>query len=221
MPTIMRNGHSGTIIQNGIAYGGKYDGSAELNSMKDMYDSLVMRTVTDINYGGVDYIGSYAFQLCNNLMNVSFPNVTNIGGGAFQQCNNLMNVSFPNVTNIGGGAFQLCNNLMNVSFPNVTNIGGYAFQLCNNLEVMEIVSKTNFKEQVFNSSTNFSTLVLSNNNLSTIFSNTFYGCPFNNGTATLYVPNALINDYLSAPNWSTILAYPNVNIMPIEGSIYE
>ena len=177
MPTIMRNGHSGTIIQNGIAYGGKYDGSAELNAMKDMYDSLVMRTVTDIDYVGVDYIG--------------------------------------------GSAFYRCNNLANVSFPNVTNIGGYAFYRCNNLEVMEIGSKTNFKEQVFNSSTNFSTLILSNDNLSTILSNTFNNCPFNNGTATLYVPNALINDYLSAPNWSTILAYPNVNIMPIEGSIYE
>ena len=77
-------------------------------------------------------------------------------------------------------------------------------------------------QQAFANSPNFNTLVLSSNaRICNIYVDTFAGTQFNNGNANLYVPNALIENYLAAPNWSTILSYPNVNILPIEGSPYE
>ena len=53
--------------------------------------------------------------------------------------------------------------------------------------------------------------------------NTFLGTPFASGGTggILYVPQALISDYQSETNWSTILSYENNQILPIEGSIYE
>lgn len=51
----------------------------------------------------------------------------------------------------------------------------------------------------------------------------FASTPFANGQSggTLYVPSALIDNYQAATGWSTILGYPNNQILPIEGSIYE
>lgn len=53
--------------------------------------------------------------------------------------------------------------------------------------------------------------------------NAFSNTPFASGKAggTLYVPSALISNYQSATNWSTILGYANNSIQPIEGSVYE
>ena len=96
-------------------------------------DELVTDLVIPDN---VTKIGSFAFQYCSNLSNVTIGNgVTSIGGAAFQYCDNLTSVTIPDgVTIIGAYAFQSCNSLTSVTIGNgVTIIGAYAFQYCSNL----------------------------------------------------------------------------------------
>jgi hypothetical protein len=63
--------------------------------------------------GTVTNIGSYAFQLCANLTNVTISDsVTSIENGAFTACGRLASITIPsNVTSIGNGAFSECQSL--------------------------------------------------------------------------------------------------------------
>ncbi len=62
---------------------------------------------------GLLTIGSYSFENCINLKNVTIPDgVTSIGVWAFGECTNLANVIIPrSVTSIEEGAFDICNDL--------------------------------------------------------------------------------------------------------------
>jgi len=76
----------------------------------------------------------------------------------------------------------------------------------------------------FSNDSNLTVLILRKSTVAALNNiNGFANTPFASGKAggTLYVPQALIESYQNATNWSTILAYPNNQILPIEGSIYE
>mgnify|MGYP004458014427 FL=1 len=110
---------------------------------------------------GVESIGNYAFEGCENLINITIPDsVTSIGLCAFEYCSSLTNITIPNgvtsilgafeccssltnitipngVTSIGYGAFSMCTSLTNITIPNsVTSIGDYTFDKCDSLSVL-------------------------------------------------------------------------------------
>ena len=139
---------------------------------------LIDKSVDSFEDNMVTSIGNNAFDGCSQLTDVSFPAVTSIGSYAFNSCSQLTNVSFPAVTSIGIGAFYGCSQLTDISFPAVTSIGGNAFGSCSRLTKI-ILENT---EQV-------ATLA----STSTIPSNTI-----------IYVPDALVDSYKAATNWSTL-----------------
>ena len=93
-----------------------------------------------VSYNGVAYpvtaIGSYAFNGCQQLTEVTIPNsVISIGQDAFNGCQSLTSMIIPNsVTIIGDYAFDGCSGLTSVSIGNsVTTIGPTAFNHCGGL----------------------------------------------------------------------------------------
>ena len=81
----------------------------------------------------VTVIGDYAFQACDNLVEVVIPEgVTSINEGAFAMCLYLTSVTIPESVNlIGDLAFCFCAALEDVVIPNgVKIIGSYAFEEC-------------------------------------------------------------------------------------------
>lgn len=79
------------------------------------YKSYVTSVI--INYG-VTTIGTYAFQQCTSIKNVTIPNsVTVLGHGAFKNCSSLIHVTIPEsverLTN-GGTTFQHCTSMQSV-----------------------------------------------------------------------------------------------------------
>ena len=164
--------------------------------------ALVERTITEFNDDSLNAIGIYAFYDCSALTSVDFPSVTSIGTYAFYNCSKLTSVDFPALTSIGTYAFFYCSELTSVDFPALTSIGSYAFHYCSKL----------------------TTIILRSQTLCTL-SNTsaFTGSPFaSNGTGgTVYVPQALIEQYQTATNWSTLYASGKCNFVAIEGSEYD
>ncbi len=78
-------------------------------------------------------IGSFAFNGCYSLTNITIPNsITNIGTYAFDNCHSLTNITIPaSVTSIGTFAFANCFNLTSFIFPNsITNINSAVFYGC-------------------------------------------------------------------------------------------
>ena len=86
----------------------------------------------------VTYIGSYAFESCSGLTEITIPDsVTGIGDGAFYYCSGLESVTIGNgVKGIGERAFADCDGLTEITIPDsVTSIGGWAFADCRGLTI--------------------------------------------------------------------------------------
>jgi hypothetical protein len=85
---------------------------------------------SEINGLPVTELGTYAFNNCLQLANVTIPStLKTIGNQSFADCRGLTNVTIPaGVENIDQGAFYFCSSLTNVTIPGtVTNIGDSAF----------------------------------------------------------------------------------------------
>ena len=77
---------------------------------------------------------------------------------------------------------------------------------------------------VFGYCKNLTTLVLKSETVCTLSNiNAFNNTPFASGKTggTVYVPQALIESYQTATNWSTLYAAGTCNFVAIEGSEYE
>ena len=91
--------------------------------------------------GSVTSIGSDAFRLCSDLMEIVIPVcVTSIGSSAFHGCYNLKEITIPEgVTSINSGVFSYCTRLTKIKIPaGVTSIGSYAFRGCSGLTEVTI-----------------------------------------------------------------------------------
>ena len=81
---------------------------------------------------GTKWIGSGAFDSCDNLTSMDIPNgVISIGAEAFYSCDSLTSVTIPStITSIGNDAFHWCDNLTNATIYAIThpNIGWGVFE---------------------------------------------------------------------------------------------
>lgn len=125
-----------------------------------------------------------------------------IGHSAFAYCSALTSVDLPSVTSIGAMAFNTCSSLTIVKLSDVTSIGANAFAWCSALTTIIARSAT--------------VIPLSSTSVLT-------QTPFASGKSggTVYVPQALIESYQTATNWSTLYAAGTCNFVAIEGSEYE
>lgn len=86
---------------------------------------------------------------------------------------------FPVATLIGSNAFQSCSSLTTADFPAVTSIGGSAFYACS--ELIKLILRNTETVATLDSTNAF----------------------FLASNCIIYVPDALVNDYKEATNWST------------------
>ena len=157
----------------------------------DAEDGIVTRTITTYTNNRVQSIGGSALYGCSALTSVDFPAATTIGSSAFNNCPKLTSVNLPIATTIGNSAFSNCSALTSVDFPAATTIGSSAFSYCPKLTSV-VLRKTD------------TICTLSG---TSAFNNT----PIKSGTGYIYVPDALVDQYKAATNWSTYAA----NIKPL------
>ena len=167
-------------------------------------------TLESINLSNnITSIPDYAFYYCGKLALTNLPsNITSIGTSAFQNCTNLALTELPsNITSIGTSTFQNCSNLALTSLPEgITKLNSTVFYSCKNL--FEITCNGLIAEignQAFDNCSNLAKFVLPNITKVPTLQQTsaFNNTPIKNGTGYIYVPDALVDSFKSATNWST------------------
>lgn len=78
---------------------------------KALADSIIDRSITELNCNITTTIRQYAFRACAALEKVSFPSVTSIALGAFWQCTALTRAEFESTVAFANNAFYGCTNL--------------------------------------------------------------------------------------------------------------
>lgn len=178
----------------------------------------------NVTFRSLTNVGSASFRNCTGLISAALLVVGALSTNLFYGCANLETVNAPVATSIGAqGTFYNCAKLSSLNAPKVETIWITSFYNCKLLHEMVFDGAPTLQKNAYYQS-GIERLVFRGDTLATLenvaaFSNT----PFaSNGTGgTLYVPQNLISQYEQATNWSVILAYPNNQILPIEGSPHE
>ena len=159
-----------------------------------------VRTITEINHPGIEYIEDGAFTQINTLVSVNLPNCRKFTDividdefnlsllpgryGRFSSCQALTNVNLPVLEEIMPGDFYNCTSLTKLSFPCVRVIAQSAFVECTSLEALILSNATVVRIDPYN-----------------IFTDT----PIENGAGYVYVPRALLASYQTNADWLAVL----------------
>lgn len=120
-------------------------------------------------------LASYYPSTKTSLKKYQNKYATEVGVGAFSNCSALTSVDIPNATSVDTYAFSSCSALRTIDLPNATSIGAGAFTNCYMTEIF-LRSKTMC---------------------------TCTGNPNIASSATIYVPESLIDSYKTATYWSS------------------
>ena len=198
--------------------GGSADHSAE--------DGLITRTVTEYFNDRVTNIGAHAFYYNTIIEKVSFPNVTEVGGNVFNGCTALKNIEFPKLEKAtAGNVFKACSALEEARFPAYGYEGMPSFNGCTKLSLVEVGNLGSISNGTFNACSALKTLIIRKTDKVALLVNVgaFSNTPFasDGSGGSVYVPQALVESYKTATNWSTLYTAGTCNFVAIEGSIYE
>lgn len=134
-------------------------------------------------------------------------------------------IKLPNVTSAGAWAFQMNSRVEEVYLPSATSTGAGTYNIANNLRIADLGSTLGIGSMVFNGASTLNTVILRRTgdiaslNATSAFSGTPYAQDGTGGK--IYVPEALIEKYKTATNWSVLYGYGKCEFVAIEGSEYE
>lgn len=170
------------------------------------------------------YIGGGSFLNCASLKEVVFPqSLATIGNDAFRGCQIEGVLNLPNLITIGNGAFMY-NNLSRIeNLGQITSIGGTndyntfgVFWNNKRLEFVKIpASVTSIGAYALRACDVLETLVCEPTTPPSLGANAFAGSKIASGEGVIYVPDASVDAYKEATNWSAFAA----RIYPL--SVYE
>lgn len=144
---------------------------------------------------------------------------------AFYTINGLKVVKFPVARTVGTYAFANNTDLEQAHFPVATTVGGNVFNGCSALQIADIGFITPLNPRTFYNASALCTVILRRTvgvaSLSSIA--VFAGTPFAEGGTggKVYVPEALVESYKTATNWSVLYGYGTCDFVALEGSEYE
>ena len=156
-------------------------------------------------------IGSYAFQSCYSLSQVSLPICSYIWGNVFEKCSSLSQVNLPMCSYIGTGALGHCKSLSQVSIPVCSYIGVTAFAYCISLSQLSLPVCSIIRDYAFIGCSSLNMITIRYSGVCSLGLNTFESTKITSSTGSIYVPASLVDAYKSAENWSV---YSNI-IYPI------
>lgn len=158
------------------------------------------KALARIDISGAETIGQNAFNGCSALTNVgNLVKVVSIGATAFRETGINSDVSIPSCTTISAAAFRGCAAMTGIYAPASTFLGNYCFAYCTALKFAEFGELTTIENAALDECTSLERIIirattppaLSNINA---FKNT-NNCP-------IYVPDASVEAYKTATNWS-------------------
>ena len=156
-------------------------------------------------------IGSYAFQSCYSLSQVSLPMCSYIWGNVFEKCSSLSQVNLPMCSYIGTGALGHCKSLSQVSIPVCSYIGVTAFAYCISLSQLSLPVCSIIRDYAFIGCSSLNMITIRYSGVCSLGLNAFESTKITSSTGSIYVPASLVDAYKSAENWSV---YSNI-IYPI------
>lgn len=192
------------------------------------------KTLVNVSFPNLESVTTnYVFEGCEKLKVINMPSLRILTSAGFcRNCKALELINFNSLEQGSGGEqFRNCTSLKSARLPRFKS-GTVSFWDCTNLEFYDGGKElTNEESEThntylpdFENCANLKIVILRHKKLVPINRLTHIsGTPFASGGTggTAYVPQALIESYQTATNWSTLYAAGTCTFVAIEGSEYE
>ena len=185
-----------------------FDGCSALVSVKFPISGFVLgeyafrncTALSDVDWDKIAKIGYGAFYNCTSLPSeVSIPNMTGeIGQYAFIRCTSIIRFS-ASATSVAAGAFDSCK-IEEATLLNAVSLGVSAFNRNYALKLVRLRDVTTFTGDVFYACSKLEAVIVDNITPPSLSSNAFQAA---SSTFFIYVPDASVDSYKAATNWST------------------
>lgn len=175
---------------------------------EDDVGALLSNTLTAIESNATS-VKDYACRGSTALLSVNLPNATKVGQNGFYGCTNMTTFAAPKVTSLGASAFYQCTKLTSINFPNATSVPSNCFNRATALKIADFGAAKSIGTYGFYYCSALKALVLRRTGAICTLSNTtncLTSSGISAGTGYVYVPNALLNTYKAATNWTTYAA---------------
>lgn len=179
-------------------------------------------SLVSVNLPNIETIENYAFSGCSSLKSINMPLLKRVPNDGFSRCSSLTKLDFPELISMSSNSFAGCINVIEVNFPKLQSVGYRSLNGLVSVQTMVFPSVTTIKASncaenltllskldfhilntlhgsAFVNCTNLNTLIIRTPTLCNLTSNLTL---FADGTGYIYVPQALIEDYKVATNWS-------------------
>lgn len=230
--SIKTGGGGDTSVEDGLITGTltEYTNDRVEQIRESLFEGFPL---TKITLNNVVDCQQYAFEKCAELKEVNMPNLERFGSSCFNGCTSLEYINFPKLTSRLNSPnqtseFYNCTSLKQCLIPNYGAALCSMFNGCSNLELVEVggigLNASSSYAKAFNNCAKLTTLIFRSATMIALPNMShFNGTPFASGGTggTVYVPAALIEQYQTATNWSTLYAAGTCNFVAIEGSEYE
>ena len=151
----------------------------------------------EFEYFGVSSLSDYAFDSCSSLVSISFPDtITSIPARCLSYCRALTTFKFSHsLTTLGEGAIR-GSGIVDINLPDIREITYKALE-CPYTQTVTIGGQGTTIRNYALGLPVLEWMKITTTNLSTLGTNNII-----NANAIIYVPDALVNDYKAAANWS-------------------
>lgn len=145
--SVSENVEGSIIVPSAVEFSGK---TLSVTAIGDRFMESNQFITSLLISDGVREIGSFAFNNCLNLSDVSIPvSVVVIKNNAFAECTKIRNVTATGAETIGDHCFEGCTAIENVTFSTLLNIPSYAFSGCSKLSFAEFPSVQSIGSSAF------------------------------------------------------------------------
>lgn len=190
--------------------------------------------LTGISFPLVTEVNESGFQGCTSLVDVNLPAFTGENDGIafrnpnymFRGCTLLKKVILPEAYRMGTyGMFRDCAKLEEVRTPKMTNTGQYHLYNCKLVRLFDAGKTGSLTAYAWGNGTeSLETLILRSETVvsfSQQTGSTLHTSYTGEVVCNVYIPEALIEEYKVATNWSAIYEAGRCNFVALEGSVYE
>jgi hypothetical protein len=135
------------------------------------------------------------------ITSLDIPQVTVIRGSAVAFCKHLTRVNMPSVVELYNDAFSGCSSLVSIDLSGVETFGSASLSKCVSLTTVDLHNVKSLSDSVFASCTGLTSVIIRTSTPPVLNnSNAFY----NTNDCPIYVPDASVEAYKAASNWSAL-----------------
>lgn len=187
-----------------FADGRIYGETTLLNDNNKNILGIDQSNLSTIDLPNVEVIPNHFFYDFDLISTVNLPNCKTIKENGFYNCDGITTLNLPNCEVVEQYAFAYCSNLTEINLPNCERVDNEAFVDCNNLTEINLPKCSQLSNGIFGNGDFYNDCVLYIGTELDVVCNIEGVLAYNNFSGnlkTIYVPQALVEDYKNAPYW--------------------